>query len=62
MVSTIFSVENDLLIKINEDETISEILVESIHTDILDESDDVYNFSCEPYDWYFAGNILVHNK
>ena len=63
--------EGDILININLDslhdgvvtaEAISEIIVTSVTKEILDEPKDVYTFSCDPYNWYFAGNILTHNK
>ena len=54
--------EGDYILKLNSDNSITEILVESITTEILEEASDVYNLSCEPYDWYFAGGMLVHNK
>jgi hypothetical protein len=61
----------DLLIKINIEllgpnldinKFISEIPVEKINKKTLDVAKDVYTFSCDPHNWYFAGNILTHNK
>lgn len=50
----------DKLIKINLDGSISEINVDSIQTDDSDHT--VYQFNCEPQDWFIAGDYLVHNK
>ena len=63
--------EGDILIKININElapeldmskVISEIPVEKVNKITLDVPKDVYTFSCDPYNWYFAGEILTHNK
>ena len=50
----------DVLIKIKLDGSIVELPVTSVDTD--DSSHNVYQFSCEPQDWFIAGNLLVHNK
>jgi len=50
----------DYLIEVNEDGSFTEVLVESINT--LTKDTTVYQFNCEPQDWFIAGNYLVHNK
>lgn len=50
----------DILIKIAEDGSIIEVPVTSIDTD--DSSHTVISFSCEPQDWFIAGDYLTHNK
>lgn len=50
----------DVLIKVAEDGSTVETLITSVETD--DTSHTVYQFSCEPQDWFIAGNYLVHNK
>ena len=50
----------DFLISIDQDGSLIETLVSSI--DILDGERTVYQFGCEPQDWFIAGNYLVHNK
>jgi hypothetical protein len=50
----------DYLIKILEDGSISETEVISINEDSSENT--VYQFNCEPEDWFIAGDILVHNK
>jgi len=50
----------DILIKVESDGSITELPVTSVDTD--DTSHTVYQFSCEPIDWFIAGNLLVHNK
>ena len=64
-------VEGDILININIDElsepldikkAISEVAVSKVNKKTLDVAKDVYTFSCNPYNWYFAGTILTHNK
>ena len=54
--------EGDYLVTYESDGQYSETLVESIL--LVNESveTDLYFFSTEPYDWFFAGGILVHNK
>jgi hypothetical protein len=54
--------EGDYLVTYASDGQYSETLVESIL--LVNESveTDLYFFSTEPYDWFFAGGILVHNK
>jgi len=63
--------EGDILININLNElnkeidiskVISENEVIKINKITLDVEKDVYTFSCDPHNWYFAGNILTHNK
>ena len=34
----------------------------TLNKNTLEVAKDVYTFSCDPYNWYFAGNILTHNK
>ena len=50
----------DYLIQVNEDGSFTEVLIESINT--LTKDTTVYQFSCEPADWFIAGDYLVHNK
>ena len=50
----------DILIKIAEDGSVIEVPVTSIDTD--DSSHTVISFSCEPQDWFIAGDYLTHNK
>jgi hypothetical protein len=50
----------DYLIEVNEDGSFTEILIESVNT--LTKDTTVYQFNCEPADWFIAGNYLVHNK
>ena len=64
-------VEGDILININVEllsnqidinKVISEIPVVKVNKNILSNANSVYTFSCSPYNWYFAGSILTHNK
>lgn len=64
-------VEGDILILINVDllsenldiaKVIKEDIVLKINKITLELEKDVYTFSCSPHNWYFAGNILTHNK
>jgi len=41
---------------------ISEVEVSKVDKITLDLAKDVYTFSCDPHNWYFAGDILTHNK
>ena len=50
----------DILIKVAEDGSTIEVPVTSIDTD--DTSHTVLSFSCEPQDWFIAGDYLTHNK
>jgi hypothetical protein len=50
----------DCLILINNDGSYEEVPVVSMSTD--DTVHNVYQFSCEPQDWFIAGGYLVHNK
>jgi hypothetical protein len=50
----------DYLMQVNEDGSFTEILIETINS--LTKDTTVYQFSCEPADWFIAGNYLVHNK
>jgi hypothetical protein len=50
----------DILLKVAEDGSIIEVPVTSIDTD--DTSHTVISFSCEPQDWFIAGDYLTHNK
>jgi hypothetical protein len=52
--------EGDYLLKISDDGTIVESLVELITT--VEEPCTTYLFDCEPQDWFIAGGYLVHNK
>jgi hypothetical protein len=52
--------EGDILIKVEQDGSFSEIEIVSITTDISESV--VYQFNCEPQDWFIAGDYLVHNK
>ena len=63
--------EGDMLISIDPDalsenidinKVISETLVIKVNKNTLSLLKDVYTFSCDPFNWYFAGNILTHNK
>jgi hypothetical protein len=63
--------EGDFLVTINLvalretviiSEAISEVEVTEVNKITLDSPKDVYTFSCDSYNWYFAGNILTHNK
>jgi hypothetical protein len=49
----------DVLIKIDNNQIFEEV-VYSIN--IEEGQTTVYQFSCEPQDWFIAGNYLVHNK
>jgi hypothetical protein len=64
-------VEGDILVNINisllkekvdMSEVIFETLVNKVEKKTLGIAKSVYTFSCDPYNWYFAGNILTHNK
>ena len=50
----------DYLIGVNNDGSFTEILVETI--DAVSKNTTVYQFNCEPADWFIAGGYLVHNK
>lgn len=50
----------DILIKILSGGSIQEVPVTSI--DLLSGEFTVYQFGCEPADWFVAGDYLVHNK
>ena len=50
----------DILIKVAADGSVVEVPVTSIDTD--DTSHTVISFSCEPQDWFIAGDYLTHNK
>jgi hypothetical protein len=52
--------EGDSLIKVNEDGSLSEVFIESIEYQMTECA--VYQFNCEPQDWFIAGDYLVHNK
>jgi hypothetical protein len=60
VVPTTVAEVGDSLIQINNDGSISEIEITSIDHDLGEFT--VYQFSCEPQDWFIAGNYLVHNK
>ena len=49
-----------ILIKPNFDGTYEEIEITEITVE--DEVDITYQINCEPYDWFVAGDYLVHNK
>lgn len=48
------------LIQVNDDGTFTEVLVNSIEE--ISKNTTVYQFNCEPADWFIAGTYLVHNK
>ncbi len=50
----------DFLISIDNDGMLIETEISNI--DYLTEDATVYQFGCEPQDWFIAGNYLVHNK
>ena len=50
----------DSLISVNQDGQLSEVQV--LNIDYLTEDATVYQFGCEPQDWFVAGDYLVHNK
>jgi hypothetical protein len=50
----------DYLISVNNDGSFAEILIETI--DAISKNTTVYQFNCEPADWFIAGGYLVHNK
>jgi hypothetical protein len=50
----------DSLVAVNVDGSLTEILVETIDT--INKDAVVYQFGCEPADWFIAGGYLVHNK
>jgi hypothetical protein len=63
--------EGDILINIDlealhenvvTEEAINQVVVNKVNKYTLDVAKDVYTFSCDPYNWYFAGTILTHNK
>jgi len=60
IVPTMSVVVGDILIKVNEDGSLLECPV--VTTDAIYEDHTVYQFSCEPQDWFIAGDYLVHNK
>jgi len=60
VVPTTVAEVGDSLIQINNDGSISEIEITSIDHDLGEFT--VYQFSCEPQDWFIAGSYLVHNK
>jgi hypothetical protein len=50
----------DYLVSVNNDGSLTEVLVETI--DAVTKDTNVYQFNCEPADWFIAGGYLVHNK
>jgi hypothetical protein len=50
----------DYLVAVNVDGSLTEILVETV--DMITKNTTVYQFNCEPADWFIAGGYLVHNK
>ena len=50
----------DYLIKVDINGNFIEVLVESVENIAKDTT--VYQFNCEPEDWFIAGDYLVHNK
>lgn len=51
----------DTVIQINpETLELGEIIVDSV--DYVDEESKIYKIDCKPYDVFFAGNILTHNR
>ena len=51
----------EYLIIVNEDGSKTEIEITDIHY-LTDSIVNVYQYNCEPYDWFFANGMLVHNK
>ena len=49
----------DIIVKVRYGKK-HEVKVESINK--YKEQGEVYQVSCEPYDWFIAGGYLVHNK
>jgi hypothetical protein len=60
IIPTTVAEVGDSLIQINNDGNISEIEITSIDHELGEFT--VYQFSCEPQDWFVAGSYLVHNK
>jgi len=50
----------DTIIKVAEDGSKQEEVVETIHN--IEEPQMTYLIGCEPQDWFIAGGYLVHNK
>ena len=50
----------DFLISVNQNAELTE--TEILNIDYLTAYSSVYQFSCEPQDWFIAGDYLVHNK
>jgi len=50
----------DIVLNIDDQGNLIETLVKEIEYALGDYQ--VYQFSCEPQDWFIAGNYLVHNK
>ena len=48
------------LIQVNDDGTFTEVLIDSVEE--IFKNTTVYQFNCEPADWFIAGTYLVHNK
>jgi len=60
IIPTTSIVTEDILIKVNEDGSLLECPIVTIDT--IHENHTVYQFNCEPQDWFVAGDYLVHNK
>ena len=52
-------VEGDMIVAVSEDGIITEEEIVSI---TIEDVDNTYQISVEPYDWFIAGGYLVHNK
>lgn len=50
----------DYLVAVNIDGSLTEVLIETVDT--IARNANVYQFNCEPADWFIAGGYLVHNK
>jgi hypothetical protein len=49
------------LVSVDSNGTVSEIEIVKIDY-VTDQIMNVYQFNCEPYDWFFVNGILIHNK
>jgi hypothetical protein len=60
IMPTLELVVGDTLIKVLEDGTYGEEVIETLHQVEIPEM--TYLIACEPQDWFVAGGYLVHNK
>lgn len=60
ILPTLELVVGDTLIKVLEDGTYGEEVIETLHQVEIPEM--TYLIACEPQDWFVAGGYLVHNK